>query len=55
MNETLHADDALDETICADPALAKARAVQEEAREAGYNGGEEEQDSDSEDEGLAMA
>ncbi|KAG8527926.1 uncharacterized protein KY384_006842 [Bacidia gigantensis] len=36
----------------ATPALKKARAQQEE--EAGYNGGEE-QDSDSDDEGLAMA
>ena len=43
----------LEQTISADPAIAKARAQQEE--EAGYNGEAEEQDSDSEDEGLAMA
>ena len=43
----------LEETISADPAIAKAKAEQEQ--EAGYVGGEEEQASDSDDEGLSMA
>ena len=43
----------LEETISADPAIAKAKAEQEQ--EAGYVGGEEQEGSDSEDEGLSMA